>query len=142
MYATGEVVLARGELVAQRSLNQATNETVTLVERGYVAAVDCMVVAVKVGDDINVAVQEQQSVGPDLVTGVDEVSNGTWTPPAGELRSVTVVVTSGLVEVDGDQVTAPHSVSFDADTGEALSPPVIVSANPGSRALVTWVAVP
>jgi hypothetical protein len=47
MYATGEVVIARGDMISAASLDQATNEPVVLAERAYVAAVDCFVAAVK-----------------------------------------------------------------------------------------------
>jgi len=55
MYATGEVVIARGDVISQASLDQTTNEQIVLAERAYVAAVDCLVVAIKVGQDINPA---------------------------------------------------------------------------------------
>jgi hypothetical protein len=48
MYASGEVVVARSGLVAQTELNRSTNETVALIERLYVAAVDCYTSAVRV----------------------------------------------------------------------------------------------
>jgi hypothetical protein len=48
MYASGEVVVARGDLVVQQAMDQSTNDILTLVERLYVAAVDCFVAAVRV----------------------------------------------------------------------------------------------
>lgn len=48
MYASGEVVIARGDLIQQISLNQSTNEMFALIERLYVAAVDCFTAAVRV----------------------------------------------------------------------------------------------
>lgn len=48
MYATGEVVLQRGELLIQSSLNTTTNETFVLAERTYMGAVDCYTSAVRV----------------------------------------------------------------------------------------------
>jgi hypothetical protein len=48
MYATGEVVVARGDVVAKNDLNRVTNETRVLVERPYVAAIDCYKSAVRV----------------------------------------------------------------------------------------------
>lgn len=41
MYSTGEVTIKRSPLFLQTELNRSTNETVTLVERLYVAAIDC-----------------------------------------------------------------------------------------------------
>jgi hypothetical protein len=80
--------------------------------------------------------------GADLITGTDTVTGpgGSWTPPAtGDLRGVSIVVTSGSVEVDGDEVTAPNTVNFDADTGEVLDPPVVTASSPNDRAVVSWV---
>lgn len=48
MYASGEVVIARGEVISQVSLDQGTNEVIALAERAYVAAVDCFTAAIKV----------------------------------------------------------------------------------------------
>lgn len=48
MYASGEVVIARSELVVETQMNRDTNEIFTLVERLYVAAVDCYTAAVRV----------------------------------------------------------------------------------------------
>lgn len=48
IYASGEVVLKRGEVFVGSELNTETNETVTLVERTYMAAVDCYTSAVRV----------------------------------------------------------------------------------------------
>lgn len=48
LYATGEVVLWRGELVSQEAFDTNTNDMVALVERTYMLAIDCYVAAVKV----------------------------------------------------------------------------------------------
>lgn len=48
MYASGEIVLWRGEMVAHQELNRNNNDMIALVERGWVVAVDCYVTAVKV----------------------------------------------------------------------------------------------
>jgi hypothetical protein len=48
LYATGEVAVVRGQLVAKESLNQITNDDRVLVERPYVAAIDCYKSAVRV----------------------------------------------------------------------------------------------
>jgi hypothetical protein len=48
MYASGEVAIARGEIVAKEALNQTTNDDLTLVERPYVVALDCYKSAVRV----------------------------------------------------------------------------------------------
>lgn len=53
MYATGEVAIARGDLINQQAFNQTTNELGVIVERPYVALVDCFVAACKVGVDLN-----------------------------------------------------------------------------------------
>lgn len=49
MWATGEVLILRSNIVKQNELNRTTNENVVLVEREFIAAVDCMSVAVLVG---------------------------------------------------------------------------------------------
>jgi hypothetical protein len=48
VYASGEVVVARSEIIIQKQIDRVTNETLVLVERLYVAAVDCYTAAVKV----------------------------------------------------------------------------------------------
>jgi len=48
MYATGEVVLARSDTIFQSGLNQTTNDQIALLERMYVAAVDCYRAGVRV----------------------------------------------------------------------------------------------
>jgi hypothetical protein len=48
IYASGEVLIARGGLFSEVTLNRDTNEVVALVERPYVAAVDCYAAAVRV----------------------------------------------------------------------------------------------
>lgn len=48
LYATGEVVLWRGEVQDQEVFNQATNDVTALVERTYMVAFDCYIAAVKV----------------------------------------------------------------------------------------------
>lgn len=48
MYATGEVVVARSPLQVNSEMDRSTNEMFTLVERIYVATVDCYTAAVLV----------------------------------------------------------------------------------------------
>lgn len=48
MYASGEVVIARSETVSKMEMDRSTNEMFALVERMYVAAVDCYTAAVRV----------------------------------------------------------------------------------------------
>lgn len=48
VYASGEVSVARSETIVRSELDRTTNEFVVLVERLYVAAVDCYTAAVKV----------------------------------------------------------------------------------------------
>lgn len=48
MYASGGVVVARGETIVQSQMDRSTNEIFTLVERAYVAGVDCYASAVRV----------------------------------------------------------------------------------------------
>jgi hypothetical protein len=48
MYATGEVSVARGSVTANNPINQYSNEIHVLVERPYVAAIDCYKSAVRV----------------------------------------------------------------------------------------------
>jgi len=48
MYGTGMVTVARGELMTFSDIDRSTNDVRLLVERAYVAAVDCYVSAVRV----------------------------------------------------------------------------------------------
>lgn len=48
LYATGEVSVVRGEVVSKWAIDQTDNEVVALVERPYVAAVDCYAAAIRV----------------------------------------------------------------------------------------------
>lgn len=48
LYATGEVVIVRGEVVMRQAMDYSTNEVFVLAERPYVAAVDCFTAAVRV----------------------------------------------------------------------------------------------
>lgn len=48
MYGTGEVSVARGEVISKWELNRDNNEVSILVERPYIAVVDCFAVAVRV----------------------------------------------------------------------------------------------
>jgi len=47
-YATGGVVIARGEVIIRQVLDQGNNDVVILAERAYVVAVDGPVVAIRV----------------------------------------------------------------------------------------------
>ena len=49
MYVTGEVMVARSELISQTHLDTDTNDIVALAERRYIAAIDCFTAAVRVG---------------------------------------------------------------------------------------------
>lgn len=48
MYSSGEVMLARGPVFSEPQIDRSTNEVKVLVERLYVAAVDCYTAAVRV----------------------------------------------------------------------------------------------
>jgi hypothetical protein len=48
MYATGEVSVARGELITAWELDRSNNEVSVLIERPYIAMVDCFAAAVRV----------------------------------------------------------------------------------------------
>lgn len=48
MYASGEVVVGRSETIVRGELNRDNNENTALVERLYVAAIDCYTAAVRV----------------------------------------------------------------------------------------------
>lgn len=48
MYATGEVMVARGGVLAKAVLDTNTNDILALAERPYVVAVDCFVAAIRV----------------------------------------------------------------------------------------------
>jgi hypothetical protein len=47
-YASGGVAIARGDLIVQADIDRTTNEVYVLIERPYVAAVDCYTAAVRV----------------------------------------------------------------------------------------------
>lgn len=142
MWATGEVTVLRGDKIVQQALNQGTNEVVTMAERAYVAAGDCYKAVVGL---VTIApnVFSDEPGGDAADTGTDTiVGPGSWTPPSGTLRSVSVVVTNGSVRVDGDEITAPNTINFDADSGETLDPPVIEADTAADRAVVAWVVNP
>jgi hypothetical protein len=148
LYGTGDVTLYRSAQVLVDSPDMAQNVNNVLAERAYVAVADC--VALKMtgvpmptaGGASGPTPTPQTPVN--VVTGVDTVEGpaGSWTPPSGSIRNVTVVVTSGSVEVDGDEVTAPYTVSFDADEDEVLTPPTVTADDDNDRCVVTWVVVP
>lgn len=48
LYATGEVVVRRGDPIVRQVMAHTDNEVHVLAERGYVAAVDCFTAAVRV----------------------------------------------------------------------------------------------
>lgn len=48
LYATGGVVIARGEAIIRDVIGQEDNDVFVLAERGYIAAVDCFTAAVRV----------------------------------------------------------------------------------------------
>lgn len=48
MFASGQVAVARSELIVASDMDRAQNETFVLAERTYVAAVDCYTAAVRV----------------------------------------------------------------------------------------------
>lgn len=47
-YATGEVMIARGEVDTKVLRNTSTNDIVALAERRYIVAIDCFAVAIRV----------------------------------------------------------------------------------------------
>lgn len=143
MYGTGDVVVFRGPRQVTDAPNIAQNETSVLAERAYVAVADCVVYKVTDATVASPAIGDPV-VGSNAVTGTDTVEGpgGSWTPPPGNLRSVSIVVTSGSVEIEGDEVTAPNTVNFDADTGESLAFPSVTANSAGDRAVVAWVVIP
>jgi hypothetical protein len=48
MYASGQVTVARGELLVKSDIDRVENDVYVLAERAYVAAVDCYTAAVRV----------------------------------------------------------------------------------------------
>lgn len=48
VYATGEVSIARGEVIPRWELDRTTNDVSILVERPYIAVVDCYAAAIRV----------------------------------------------------------------------------------------------
>lgn len=48
VYATGEVSVARGEIIPKWELDRSSNEVTLLIERPYIAVVDCYAAAVRV----------------------------------------------------------------------------------------------
>lgn len=152
LYATGTVLLRRGPVFSPGDpvVDWVTNEQYALAERPYAGSWECFAVKIKVGASaarstqaVSVTIPDEPP-GPPLTTGTDPVEGpgGVWMAPAGNLRHVSVVVTSGSVEVNGTEVTAPNTVDFDADTDESLTPPSITASSAGDRAVVAWVAEP
>jgi len=155
LYVTGRVFVWRGAVLTTEpvlDLSPPTNVFSILAERPYLVATECIIFAVQVDLSMCCAgtggVVADPASGDDLPvldTGTDTIEGpgGTWTPPAsGNLRAVTVTVTSGSVEVDGDEVTAPNSVSFAAARGEDLDAPTVTADDDNDRAVVSWVVAP
>lgn len=148
IYATGTVMLRRGPVwsVPDPVLDPMTNRLMALAERPYAGSWECFAVKIKVGGAVNRTTTPTSTPGEpgDVTTGSDTIEGpgGSWTPPTGTLRGVSIVITSGSVEVNGDEVTAPNTVNFDADTGEELTAPTITANSAGDRAVVNWTAVP
>lgn len=143
LYGTGDVVVYEGTKDVNEAPDTTNNVVNVLAERAYVVVADCVVLKIT---GIPQPVGQSNPTGPTdpggpLNTGTDELSGvgDTWTAPSGTLRSVTVVATNGSVEVDGTELTAPDSVSFDSDEGESLDPPTIKTTTSSSRAYVSWV---
>lgn len=146
MYGSGDIQVWRSERILVEQPSTAQNTQVALAERAYIVAGDC--VALRLDNIPTTATQSAPIPGdplPDvsLETGTNELvgPGDSWFPPMGNLRSVTVVVTNGTLNVDGTEVTAPDSVSFDADNNETLDPPAISATGSGDRGYVSWVAV-
>jgi hypothetical protein len=149
LYGTGDVSVYRGEQVLVDSPDMANNTVNVLAERAYVIVADCVVlkmvgIPMPTGGTQSSPGGDDPGPAADLTTGTDTVTGpgGSWTPPSGNLRGVSIVVTSGSVEVDGDEVTAPNTINFDADTGEELTPPTVTASSPNDRAVVSWVTTP
>lgn len=144
LYGTGDVTLYRSAKVLVDGPDMANNVTSVLAERAYVAVADCVSLKLEGVPAPSGTQAEPQTQALNVSTGTDTVEGpgGVWTPPAGNLRNVSVVVTSGSVEVDGDEVTAPNTVNFDADTGEFLAPPVVTANSSGDKAVVAWTVIP
>jgi nitrite reductase/ring-hydroxylating ferredoxin subunit len=152
MYATGTVVLRRGPVSTAGPIMQTNprdNTMHTLAERPYQASLECIVLKQlttgvfccptgAVSSDPQSGEDANAQAGADTITG----PGATWTPPPGNLRHVTVTVTTGSAEVDGQEVTAPHAVDFDADTGQVLAAPAITASSAGDQAVVSWVVTP
>lgn len=146
LWATGEVTVVRSDRQIHQVLNQVTNEVGTMAERAYIAAGDCYKASVAL-TTIAATPLSAEPTGPGgpLETGTDSLFGpiGSWNAPSsGTLRTVSVVVTSGSVEVDGDEITAPNTVTFDADTGETLTAPQIQAGSANDRAVIYWVTAP
>lgn len=145
MYGTGDVTVFRSTKVNVESPGLDSNTVNVLVERAYVVVADCVSLRIAAP-----APQSQSGETPTpqvpvtVVTGTDELEGpgDSWTPPTGDLKGVTVVVTNGTLVVDGTNVTAPDSVSFDADELEVLLPPTITADDDDDRGVVSWVVIP
>lgn len=140
MYGTGDVVVYRSTKVNLEAPGTDTNTVNVLVERAYVVVADC--VSLRIAAPAPQSASQQDPIPGDMwETGTDTIAGpgGSWTPPAGNLRSVTITVVSGAVEVDGDEVSAPHDVTFDSDTSSSLDPPVVTADDAGDLAVVSWV---
>jgi hypothetical protein len=145
MWASGEVTIVRGDKHVDQVFNQSTNEVGTLAERAYIAAADCYTAYVAMKAIAPDTLSDPVPGDSQVDTGTDELvgPGATWTAPAtGSLRNVSVVVTNGSAIVDGNEITAPNTINFDADSGETLDPPVVEAQDAGDRAVVYWVVAP
>lgn len=158
LVATGMVVVRRGNVLTAgpmlgRNAGAPVNDMTTLAERPYAIAYECFVVAVEVKGTscctgTGVAVPQDPGSDPHIPDppldhGVVELQGpATWTPPTGGLRNVTIHVTNGSATIDGESLTAPNVLTFDADTGETLDPPSISLNDAGDEALISWVVRP
>lgn len=150
LYGTGDVSVYRGERVLVEGPDTTNNVINVLAERAYVVVADCVSLKMT-GIPMPTSAPTsggggtptpQEPVNVDTGTDTVEGPGGAWTAPSGNLRGVSIVVTSGSVEVDGDEVTAPNTINFDADTAETLDAPTVTAGSPGDRAVIAWVVVP
>lgn len=146
LYGTGDVQIFRGPRVLVPGPDTTNNVQRVLAERAYIVVGDCVSLRMT-GIPMPAAPASTGTPTPQVPVGVEtgtdslEGPGASWSAPSGNLRSVEVIVTSGSVEVDGDEVSAPHTVHFDADTAETLNPPTVTAGSSGDRAVVAWVVV-
>jgi hypothetical protein len=150
MLITGLVMVRRGptfstepQLVRQPVTN---NEFRVLVERQYAVSWECFAAKVKVLVQpccpVNVTVSEPapRAPAPATMHVAELVGPGNWVVPANTTQ-VGVTVQAGSVEINGQDLTAPFSASWDADSTFIIGGTLSLT-DPADKALVTWVTQP